>query len=404
MMLQAILVVNIGSSTIKFAVYPIDWGQIKHPLLKGQISGLESIGQTATISWLITETNASSEKTFLSSATPFVDALHLLQDLIAVKLNGVQIVSVGHRVVHGGDLYQSAVLVTEEVLANLKKFESLAPLHQPHNLAGIRLFDQVFPNLPQVACFDTAFHAPMPLLEKTYAVGDELKALGMHKYGFHGLSYQYVLKRLEMVSGRAQDRVLMAHLGNGASLCATQGGRSCATTMGYSAIEGLMMGTRSGSIDPGILIHLMDAGWTSKEIANYLYQKSGLKGVSGISADMQTLRQSSDPRAQFAIDLFTYRVIRECGALSAILGGLDLIAFTGGIGEHDTQLRHAVCQQLQYLGVSVDPNLNLKASSLEMSSIHAASSSIEVWVVQTDEGSVVAEQTLALTAHIHKVS
>lgn len=401
MMLQAILVVNIGSSTIKFAVYPVDQGQIKKPLLKGQISGLESIGQTAKISWLITQTNVSCEKIFLSSATPFVDALNLLQELIILELHGVQILSVGHRVVHGGNFYQSAVVVTEEVLSNLKKFESLAPLHQPHNLAGIRLFAQVFPNLPQVACFDTAFHAHMPQLEKAYAIGDDLSSLGMCKYGFHGLSYEYVLNRLQLVSNRAQGRVLMAHLGNGASLCATQNGQSRATTMGYSAIEGLMMGTRSGAIDPGILINLMDAGWTTKEITSYLYQKSGLKGVSGISADMQTLRQSSDSRAQFAIDLFTYRVIRECGALSAILGGLDVIAFTGGIGEHDAQLRYAVCQQLQYLGVSVDPNLNLKASSLETSSIHAAPSSIEVWVIQTDEGSVVAEQTLALITNVH---
>jgi acetate kinase len=309
---------------------------------------------------------------------------------------GARAVAVAHRIVHGGARYARAVRIDDAVLADLEALNPLAPLHQPHNLAGVRAFRRACPELPQVACFDTAFHAGTPEVEQRYALPEAYFAQGVRRYGFHGLSYQYVSGVLAERSQRAGRRLLLAHLGNGASLCAVRGGRSVATTMGFSALDGLMMGTRSGAIDAGVLLHLMRTGMDATAIERLLYRESGLLGVSGLSADMRSLRASADPAAARAIALFTHRVVRESGALVACLGGLDAIGFTGGIGEHDALLRAEVCAALAHLGVRIDDAANQAATGQATNAIHAADGTVEVWVVPTDEGRVTAQQALDL--------
>ena len=285
------------------------------------------------------------------------------------------------------------------VLEQLARFNSLAPLHQPHNLEGIRQFRQAFAQVPQIACFDTAFHAQMPEVDYAFALPKALQAQGVRRYGFHGLSYQYIMSVLEQETIRGRGRVVMAHLGNGASLCAAVGGVSVATTMGFSALDGLMMGTRSGSLDAGVLLYLLEQGWDAKRIEKLLYKESGLLGVSGISADMRTLRGEAaqgNADATRAIDQFTHRVIRETGALTACLGGLDLIAFSGGIGENDAVLREQVCERLAWTGLRIDPQRNLQADGKHAWAVHAPDSRIEIWVIPTDEGRVAAREAAAL--------
>ena len=282
------------------------------------------------------------------------------------------------------------------MLEDLARLNPLAPLHQPHNLAGIRACLAAFPGIVQIACFDTAFHSTVPEIERHFALPAALYDEGVRRYGFHGLSYAFVAGRLGRLTPAAGGKLLMAHLGNGASLCAAVGGKSIATTMGFSALDGLMMGSRSGSVDPGVLMYLMDKGWSSQRISKLLYKESGLLGVSGVSADMRTLRQSDSPAAAFAIDLFTYRIRREAGALVAVMGGVDAIAFTGGIGEHDTEVRSRVCDDLGYLGVRLDAQANAAATRDARVPIHAAGSTAEIWVLPTDEGRVAAESAVAL--------
>jgi acetate kinase len=309
---------------------------------------------------------------------------------------------VAHRVVHGGGEYTESVRVTDEVLERLARFNSLAPLHQPHNLAGIRQFRSAFPELPQIACFDTAFHATMPEVDYAFALPRELRAQGVRRYGFHGLSYQYIMSVLQQRTIRANGRVVMAHLGNGASLCACRDGSSMATTMGFSALDGLMMGTRSGALDAGVLLYLMEQGWTHAQIEKLLYKQSGLLGVSGISADMRRLREEAakdgadGENARRAIAQFTHRVVRETGALVACLGGLDVLAFSGGIGENDIALREQVCTRLAWLGIHMDWQRNREADGKEAYAIHAPDSAVEIWVIPTDEGRVAAREAAAL--------
>jgi acetate kinase len=298
--------------------------------------------------------------------------------------------------VHGGATFRHSVLVTEEVLKQLEQLIPLAPLHQPHNIAGVRAFTAAFVGVPQVACFDTAFHANAPIINQEFALPQELTANGIRRYGFHGLSYQYIIGVLQQHSERARGRVLMAHLGNGASLCATFNGHSVASTMGFSALDGLMMGTRSGSIDPGVLLYLLGKGYTHDQLARLLYSESGLLGVSGISADMRALRMDESVAAEHAIDLFTHRIVRESGAMIACMQGLDLIAFSGGIGEHDKVLRSEVGMALSWLGVQIDEKLNAMAIGDAIQPIHAPESRIEVWVIPTDEGRVAAREAAAL--------
>jgi acetate kinase len=250
--------------------------------------------------------------------------------------------------------------------------------------------------VPQVACFDTAFHASLAPVDYNFALPSSVTDLGVRRYGFHGLSYQYVMGVLKQRSDRTQGRVLMAHLGNGASLCGTLDGRSCATTMGFSALDGLMMGTRSGSLDAGVLLYLLERGWDHDRLQTLLYKQSGLLGVSGISADMRRLRADGSAQAKRAIDMFTYRVVREAGALVACLGGLDVLAFSGGIGEHDAVLRAEVIDRLAWMGVKIDMARNQQATGDEIMAIHHPDSRVEVWVVPTDEGRVAAQEAARL--------
>jgi acetate kinase len=298
--------------------------------------------------------------------------------------------------VHGGSEFFQPVISNDAILDKLSAMSALAPLHQPHSLDGVRAFSQVFPGIPQVLCFDTAFHKTMSNLETSLALPKEITDQGVRRYGFHGISYQYIIGELVENSNRAKDKVLMAHLGNGASLCAAIDGKSVATTMGFSALDGLMMGTRSGSLDAGVLMYLVERGYTHDQLQDLLYRKSGLLGVSTISADMRKLRNSVDPLAKEAIELFIYKIIREGGAMIGCLGGLDLISFSGGIGEHDPILRAAVCKKLAWLGVDLDEKLNQEATQNLTLKISTPQSRVEIWVVPTDEGVMTAQEALAL--------
>ncbi len=391
---MAILAVNAGSSTLKFSIHTLLDGQVQPSVLTGCIQGLEPGGAPA-LDWAF----QGQKKNLQLPATdgdPFDQALGSLSELLTRKSSIPDIQIIAHRVVHGGRDFSNSVRVTESVLRRLDRLNSLAPLHQPHNLQGIRAFQKAFPALPQVACFDTAFHATLPEVDYSFALTQSLAEQGVRRYGFHGLSYQYIMGVLQQRSTQANGRVLMAHLGNGASLCAALDGRSRATTMGFSALDGLMMGTRSGSLDAGVLLYLMEQGWDHGRLQTLLYKQSGLLGVSGISADMRRLRADESPSAQRAIDLFTHRVVRESGALSACLGGLDVLAFSGGIGEHDAVLRAQVCERLGWMGVQMDPLLNQQATGDEVLAIHQPDSRVEVWVVPTDEGRVAAQEAARL--------
>lgn len=370
----AILAVNVGSSSLKYALYPVaSKSRLGPKEYAGLVEGLEA---------------RSGEAALLS-------ALERLKEEIAVPLAGRELKAIAHRVVHGGGVFQGSVRITDEVLATLERFSPLAPLHQPHNLTGIRACMRAFPDIPQTASFDTAFHGSLPEVEHRFAIPEDLYRAGIRRYGFHGLSYQYLTQRLAAHSSRAKGRVVMAHLGNGASLCATVNGQSRATTMGFSALDGLVMGTRSGAIDASVVLHLLREGKTQAQLERLLYKESGLLGLSGESADMRTLRASGTEAARRAISIFEERVVREMGALVAIMGGLDLIAFTGGIGENDATLRQNICERLNFLGIDLDLKANGSPRVVDgTSAIHSETSGSEVWIVQTDEGSVAASEAL----------
>lgn len=391
---MAILSVNAGSSTLKFSLYPLAQGKVLPQVLSGSIEGLEPAG-SPEMRWTF-QGQSRSCALALGTDQVFAKALLSLRELLAELPGTPSMQAVAHRVVHGGSSYRASVVVTDVVLAELTQLNSLAPLHQPHNLAGIRAFAAAFPEVLQVACFDTAFHATLPELDYRFALPEALYQQGLRRYGFHGLSYQYVMGVLLEHSSRGNDRVLMAHLGNGASLCAARGSKSCATTMGFSALDGLMMGTRTGALDAGVMLYLLEQGWDHDRLQKLLYKQSGLLGVSGISADMRRLRADTSASARLAVDMFTYRVLRESGALIACLQGLDVLAFSGGIGEHDVALRTDVGQRLAWLGVVIDPVLNLRATGDQVMAIHAHGSAIEVWVVPTDEGVVAAREAAKL--------
>jgi acetate kinase len=393
---MAILSVNAGSSSLKFSLYPLAQKQVQAQMLTGNIEGLEP-GGSPQMRWSF-QGQSHHRALDLGADQVFAQALLSLRDLLATLPGTPAMQAVAHRVVHGGAKYRASVLVTEAVLADLTQLNALAPLHQPHNLAGVRAFAKAFPEVPQIACFDTAFHASLPELDYRFALPEALYQEGLRRYGFHGLSYQYVMGALLANSSRAKGRVLMAHLGNGASLCAAREGKSCATTMGFSALDGLMMGTRTGSLDAGVLLYLLAQGWDHNRLQTLLYKQSGLLGVSGISADMRRLRADGSASAKLAVDMFSYRVLRESGALVACMQGLDVLAFSGGIGEHDVALRADVGQRLAWMGMVIDPDLNLQATGDQIMAIHAPASAIEVWVVPTDEGVVAAREAAQLIA------
>jgi len=393
--LPAVLVVNAGSSSLKFGLYgmPCD-AQLPAARVGGVFEGLEP-GGTPTVR--VGRSAAVPLSAPAAPCSPFDHALRELGRVLADAAGEFQLAAVAHRIVHGGDRHADSVVLDDAADAYLQSLAPLAPLHQPANLAAVRACLAAWPALPQIGCFDTAFHATLPEVERRFALPDSLAARGIRRYGFHGLSYRYVAHALAQRSARAHGRVLVAHLGNGASLCGLEHGRSVATSMGFSALDGLMMGTRSGSVDAGVLLHLLRDGWSAEQLEQLLYRQSGLRGVSGISADMRTLRASDTPAAKFAIELFTHRLLREAGALVAALGGIDALVFTGGIGEHDAVLRAQVCAALGYLGIALDAGANARAGA-DAAPLHAPYSPVEVWMIPTDEGAVAAADAWRLLA------
>ena len=392
-MSDAILVVNAGSSSIKFSVF-LKRGEALDPLLGGQIEGLYTAprfkakdaagGIVGERQW------AQGEPLGHDGAVGF------LADFLRERLSDHRLIAVGHRVVHGGLDYAAPVRLTAEIVGHLEQFIPLAPLHQPHNLKPIRLLLANRPELPQVACFDTAFHRNQPEVAQAFALPSEITDRGVRRYGFHGLSYEYIASALPEYDARAAaGRAVVLHLGNGASMAAIRAGKSVASTMGFTAVDGLPMGTRSGNLDPGVVLYLMDElKMDARAIEKLLYQQSGLLGVSGISSDMRTLLASDEPKAKFAVELFAYRIGRELGSLAAALGGLDAIAFTGGIGEHAVSIRERVCQNAAWLGVELDPAANVAGGPR----ISAENSRISVWVIPTNEELMIARHTRTLVA------
>jgi acetate kinase len=389
-MAQCIAVVNAGSSSVKFGFYDSEVDETL--LIRGAV---EQIGVSPTLTASDGEGNELVELNWPAEGFGHAQAMGAILEVAREQLPAGSTVSgVGHRVVHGGTQFAAPVEVTSDIIPELEKLSPLAPLHQPHNLGPIKGIAQNAPHIRQVACFDTAFHQSQPHLAQAFAIPRELSDSGIRRYGFHGLSYDFVSSRLnEVAPDHAKRRIVIAHLGNGASLCAINEGRSVATTMGFTAVEGLVMGTRCGSIDPGVLIYLMDEhGMDARALESLIYKKCGLLGVSGISSDMRTLRASDDPRAREAIDLFIYRIVREIGSLAAAMGGIDGLVFTGGIGQRDAKTRREVAAGCAWLGAELDEARNGGDEGL----ISTESSKLPMWVVKTDEERVIARQTAAV--------
>ena len=387
-MSNAIVVLNAGSSSIKFSLF-IDHGETLKADVRGQIEGLYTAARFVSKT---PDGAVKAEKSWPAGLNLGHDgALDHLIGHLRSELPGDRLIGLGHRVVHGGMAYTQPVQVDEAVLKVLETFIPLAPLHQPHNLAPIRRALERAPELPQVACFDTSFHRTQPDVAQMFALPAELREGGVLRYGFHGLSYEYIASILPDIDPKAaQGRSVVLHLGNGASMCALEAGRSLASTMGFTAVEGLPMGTRSGSLDPGVILYLMDQrGMDARAIEHLIYTQSGLLGVSGISSDMRTLLSSENPQAKLAVDLFLYRIRRELGSLAAALGGLDTIVFTGGIGENAPVIRSRVCRDAAWLGVDIDETANTTGRRC----ISTGSSRVAVWVIPTNEELMIARHT-----------
>ena len=390
-MKEAILVLNAGSSSIKFSLFVLR-GEDLELDVRGQIEGLFTAphfvakdGGGKTV-----REKAWGEGVRLGHE----GALEHLTQFLRGELKDLTPIGVGHRVVHGGLDYTQPVQIDRTVLTALAKFIPLAPLHQPHNLTPIRLILERTPDLPQVACFDTSFHRTNPPISQRFAIPAELHDAGVQRYGFHGLSYEYVASVLSKHDAKAAaGKAVVLHLGNGASMCALDGGSSIASTMGFTAVEGLPMGTRCGSIDPGVILYLMDERkLDARAIEKLIYNQSGLLGVSGLSSDMRTLLASEDPRAKLAVDLYLYRIRREMGSLAAALGGLDAIVFTAGIGENSMQIRQRVVEDAAWLGARLNQPANAKGGPC----ISTTRSRVSVWAIPTNEELMIARHTARL--------
>ena len=388
-MADLIVVLNSGSSSLKFTIYA-DQGQKPVALYRGQIEGI------------ITESRFKAKdgsgKVVVEKKWPAGQPLGhagAVEEIFSWGRGTLsmtdRIAAVGHRVVHGGLRYTAPVLVDTGVLEHLEKLVPLAPLHQPHNLAAIRLIAERRPEIAQVACFDTSFHTSIPAVAQAFGLPRQYTEKGVRRYGFHGLSYDYISSILPVVDPEAaKGRTVVAHLGNGASMCAMQDLKSVACTLGFTGLDGLVMGTRCGTLDPGVMLYLMDiCRMNVRDIENLIYKESGLLGISGISSDMRTLLESSDPRAAEAVELFVYRITRELGSLAAALGGLDALVFTGGIGENAAPIREQVCQGAHWLGIEIDKKANSKGGPC----ISKKESRVSAWVVPTDEELMIAIHT-----------
>jgi acetate kinase len=390
-MSDAILVLNAGSSSIKFSVF-LARDEALELLLGGH---LEEIHTAPRFRAVDSQGVVVSEQQWTpAELAGHEGGLAWLLEFLQARLGGHAVAGVGHRVVHGGLDHASPVRLSAGLLAELERFVPLAPSHQPHNLEPIRVLLDRHPELLQVACFDTAFHRSQPELAQAFALPPEITREGVRRYGFHGLSYEYIASVLAEYDPRAaRGRTVVLHLGNGASMCALLGGRSIATTMGFTAVDGLPMGTRCGNIDPGVVLYLMNAHkMDARAVEELLYQRSGLLGVSGVSSDMRVLLASSEARARFAVDLFVYRIGRELGSLAATLGGIDALVFTAGIGEHAAPVRAQVCEAAAWLGVELDP----VANAIHGPRISTATSRASAWVISANEELMIARHTLAV--------
>ena len=396
--MDTILVVNAGSSSVKFQAFGINEAGGLSRLIKGQMDGIGSRPRL---------------KAEDSNKMPLVDREYACERVSNVpdaiqeagkwlrELHKFDLVAVGHRVVHGGPEYSQPIQVDQEVLARLERYTSLAPLHQPNNLAPIRTLLANHPELPQVACFDTAFHRSHSAVADHYAIPERFYEEGVRRYGFHGLSYEYVADRLKQVAPDvANKRVIIAHLGSGASMCALTNGQSVESTMGFTALDGLPMGTRPGQLDAGVVLYLVaEKGMSAADVEAFLYRDCGLKGLSGISNDVRKLAESDDPRAAFALDYFVYRVALHAGMLAAALGGIDAFVFTAGIGENSRVLRNRIAEKLRWLGATIDHAANA-AGKLNIS---AERSRVALYVIPTDEELMIARHTLAVLSPQRRV-
>lgn len=392
--MDTILVANAGSSSVKFQIFGIDADGGLERQIKGQVDG---IGSRPRLRVTAVNGTVLVDRTYESKAVADVAvALATAGAWLREELK-IHPIAIGHRVVHGGPDYDRPVQVDQNVLARLERYVSLAPLHQPYNLAPIRSIMARFPNLPQIACFDTAFHRGHGALADHFAIPLALYAEGVRRYGFHGLSYEYIASALPQVAPEiAGKRVIVAHLGSGASMCALDQGRSVESTLGFTALDGLPMGTRPGQLDPGVVLYLLsEKGMSAVEVQNFLYRDCGLKGLSGISNDMRELQGNSDPRAVFAVDYFVYRVGLNAGMLAAALQGIDGFVFTAGIGENSPQIRAAIANKLAWLGIVLDTAANAENKLL----ISRPDSRLPLYVIPTDEELMIARHTWSVLSH-----
>jgi acetate kinase len=385
------LVLNAGSSSLKFSVFqrsaPGPWALAA----RGQIEG---IGTAPRFSARDAEGAVLARDALPATVGDGSSALEALAGWLRARYAGARVLGVGHRVVHGGPAYATPVVVTPEVVADLQALVPLAPLHQPYNLAAIEAVAARLPGVPQVACFDTSFHRGQPAVAEVVPLPRDVCRDGVQRYGFHGLSYEYIASVLPEVAPEiARGRVIVAHLGSGASLCALKQGRSVDSTLGFTALDGLCMGTRPGAVDPGVLLHLFQTlGLTAREVETILYRKSGLLGISGLSSDMRDLLASREPSAMLAVDYFVYRAAKEIGALAAVLQGVDGIVFTAGIGENSPEVRRRIGEASAWLGLDLDLEANLGGGPR----VSKTGSRVSAWVIPTDEESMIARHTIAL--------
>ncbi len=385
------LVLNAGSSSLKFCVYQRHDTEIWQPAARGKIEG---IGSAPRLSARDDAGATLVEQKLDDKVGDGNAALDVLMAWLRDRYARARVLGVGHRVVHGGARYAKPCIVTPQVIADLRALVPLAPLHQPYNVGAIESVAERLPQVPQVACFDTGFHREQPAVAQLVPLPREIRAAGVQRYGFHGLSYEYIASVLPQVAPQIADgRVIVAHLGSGASLCAMKARRSLDSTLGFTALDGLCMGTRPGSVDPGVILHLFQTmGLAAKDVETLLYKKSGLLGISGISNDMRELEASSDPAARLAIDYFVYQAAKHIGSLAAVLGGLDALVFTAGIGEHSALIRHRICEACAWLGVALDERANGNGDP----KISREGSRVSVWVVPTDEELIIARHMGAL--------
>jgi acetate kinase len=372
------LVLNAGSSSLKFCVFQRPALQAWRLEARGQVEG---IGTSPRLS--VKNAHGSSlanEDVAVRDGRGAIDAIAVW---LKSKYGGSHVAAVGHRVVHGGTRFGGPTVVNPAVLAALRELVPLAPLHQPHNLAAIEAVSERLPDVPQVACFDTSFHRGQPAVAELIPLPHDLRRLGIQRYGFHGLSYEYIVSILpEIAPEIAHGRVIIAHLGSGASLCALQNGRSLDSTLGFTALDGLCMGTRPGSLDPGVVLHLFQGlKLSAKEVEAVLYKKSGLLGISGISNDMRDLLGRQEPEARLAVDYFVYRAAKEIGAFAAVLRGVDALVFTAGIGENSPEIRQRICEASAWLGIALDTGANARRDAR----ISTPQSKVSVWVIPTNE-------------------